>query len=178
MPDWPDRENTELLESSVFQDVCDWLLLWDGTEAEVWGVRHWQWKLQSARCWLLGRTGMYLGTGQLSLPASTTPLLSQTLIHSFSLLGTLLLRMFTWCDIVNWFTQVFFYAQIVSTKKLTRPLVLKNKSPAGKGTISVSCFYTDWKWHFDCQGYLIGNDSTFIYYDLCFEDLCWGKNRQ
>lgn len=28
--------------------------------------------------------------------------------------------------------------QVVSSKKLTRPLVLKNKSPAGKGTITIS----------------------------------------
>lgn len=62
--DRPNRENHELPKPQIFQDICHWLLLWDGTEAEVWSVRHWQWKRQSGQCWLSGTTGVHLGTGR------------------------------------------------------------------------------------------------------------------
>ena len=37
-----------------------------------------------------------------------------------------------------------FSVQIVSSRKFTRPLVMKDKKPAGKGTITVSCGQSDW----------------------------------
>lgn len=39
---------------------------------------------------------------------------------------------------LGFFVILLFFAQIVSSKTLTRPLVMKDRSPAGKGSITVS----------------------------------------
>lgn len=74
----------------------------------------------------------------------------------------------------------FFDAQIVSSRKLTRPLVMKDKSPAGKGSITVSCSISDWWWHLDSYTYVFINlfiESVYKNAVWCFVDLCWRKNR-
>lgn len=62
---WPHRDDPELPESEVFQEVCYWLLLWNGAEAEVLCLWYWQQHLWPEWRWLPGRTGMYAWTGKL-----------------------------------------------------------------------------------------------------------------
>lgn len=121
LSDWPDREDHELPQPQVFQDLCHRLLLWDGAEVALWDLRHRQWSLQCARRRLPGGTGVHVGTGESSLSGSR-----RWKIHL-----NLSLRVKPFCDF-------FVCIQIVSSKQLTKPLLMKDKRPAGKGTITVS----------------------------------------